>query len=214
MALVAGPQPTGGLSLLAVRADSLAAWRSWMNEHAIDVRFDLDDDGRTRERREGRDVGRIVMQRWLAPRGPQSRTVVAKGTAAINRATNDLLLGRVQEAAEQPVTLVWPVAHTWLHAPQYGQGASCTCAVCASSDKPLLTPGVQQEASIRKSRTLAAGVQVLPDGSPLLVDVVRPDGWRADLTAPLMAPQDPPPAWLLDKLGARWTELTPPLTAA
>jgi hypothetical protein len=66
---------------------------------------------------------------------------------------------------------------------------------------------VQQEVSIRKGRTLGPGVQVLPDGSPLVVDVVRPDGWRADLTAPLLAPQDPPPAWLLKALGARWVEL-------
>jgi hypothetical protein len=111
VALLSGPQTIGSLSLLAVRADNLAAWRSWMNEHAVDVRVEVDDDGRTRERREGRDVGRIVMLRWLAPRGPQTRTVVAKGTAAIQRATNDLLLGRVQEAAEQPVTLVWPIEH-------------------------------------------------------------------------------------------------------
>ncbi len=34
------------------------------------------------------------------------------------------------------------------------------------------------------------------------------------MTAPLLPPQDPPPAWLLDKLGARWVELTPPVTAA
>jgi hypothetical protein len=214
VALLSGPQVVGSLSLLAVRADSLAAWRSWMNENAVDVRVEVDDDGRTTERREGRDCGRIVMQRWLAPRGPQSRTVVARGTAAIARATTDLLVGRVNEAAEQPVTMIWPVAHTWLHAPQYGQGASCTCAVCVASDKPLLTPGVQQAASIRKGRSLAPGVQVLPDATPLLVDVVRPDGWRADMTAPLLAPQDPPPAWLLDKLGARWVELAPPLTAA
>ncbi len=208
VALLSGPQPSGGLSLLAVKASSLAAWRSWLNENGTDLRRELDDDGRVvREYREGRDLGRVCMIRWLAPRGPQARTVVARGTAAINKVTTEMLTGRVQEAAEQSVTLVWPTPHRWLHAPVFGDAASCGCPACAAAERPVLSPGVQQQATIRKGRSLGPGVQALPDGTPLLVGVVRPDGWHSDVAAPLIAPSDPPPSWLLDKIGAKWVEL-------
>ncbi|MDP9444763.1 MAG: hypothetical protein M3P83_10650 [Actinomycetota bacterium] len=199
-ALLAGAQPTEAV-LVAVECTDAAAFDAWRREKATDVWTVDTDDGRSEERRSVRDLGSYGACRWSPPRAPRSRTLVAKGRDEIARMSQELVSRRVELTAAMPLTLTWMVAPRWLDGP-YAEPGDLTA-----------TRGRRQQLVLpSKPRQLAPGVRVLPAGAAVPWSVARADGWRLESSVPV-APQDPPPAWLLAAFGCRWREL-PSLAAA